>query len=88
MQSLNKIYRTFYLVVLAFLASILVSYPQNQSKTLPISQPVEGLSTPVVLSVFKDSRGFMWFGTQSGLYRYDGYEFKHYQYVPGDTTSL
>jgi len=88
MQSLNKICRTFYLVVLTFLASILVSYPQNQPKTLPLSQAVEGLSSPVVLSVYKDSHGFMWFGTNSGLYRYDGYEFKLFQSDPGDTTTI
>lgn len=33
-----------------------------------------GLSNSEVLCIFKDRSGFMWFGTPSGLNRYDGYE--------------
>ncbi len=36
----------------------------------------EGLSNRFVRSILQDSRGFMWFGTQIGLNRYDGYRFK------------
>ena len=34
-----------------------------------------GLSSGVVTCILKDSRGFMWFGTQNGLNKYDGYSF-------------
>jgi ligand-binding sensor domain-containing protein len=33
-----------------------------------------GLSHNDVTSIFKDKKGFMWFGTISGLNRYDGYK--------------
>ncbi|OQP60553.1 hypothetical protein A3860_33265 [Niastella vici] len=36
----------------------------------------------------KDKDGFLWFGTQWGLDRYDGYSFKIYSKIPGDSTSL
>lgn len=36
----------------------------------------EGLSQNMVDCIFKDSRGFMWFGTWNGLNRFDGYTFK------------
>ena len=36
----------------------------------------DGLSNNRVLSVIRDSKGFMWFGTLDGLNRYDGYEFR------------
>ena len=32
----------------------------------------DGLSNNQVLDIFKDSEGFMWFATASGLNRYDG----------------
>jgi PAS domain S-box-containing protein len=38
----------------------------------------DGLSSSVVTCIIKDSRGFMWFGTQQGLNRYDGYYFRKY----------
>lgn len=47
-----------------------------------------GLSNNQVECIFRDSRGFMWFGTNYGLNRYDGYEFKVYKSVKNDTNSL
>lgn len=38
----------------------------------------DGLSNSMVYSVFKDSRGFVWFGTPHGLNRYDGYRVRVY----------
>ncbi len=35
----------------------------------------DGLSQNSVYTIMQDNRGFMWFGTQEGLNRYDGYEF-------------
>ena len=36
---------------------------------------VDGLSESTVLAMAQDDRGFLWFGTQNGLNRYDGYTF-------------
>ncbi len=47
-----------------------------------------GLSNMAVSSIVQDSQGFMWFGTQGGLNRYDGYEFKTYKKKPFDSNSL
>ena len=38
-----------------------------------------GLTSSQINCIIKDSRGFMWMGTPAGLYRYDGYIFKHFQ---------
>ena len=38
----------------------------------------EGLSNNSVRSIFRDSRGFLWIGTESGLNKYDGYSFCQY----------
>lgn len=39
----------------------------------------DGLSQVTVRCMVQDRRGFMWFGTQDGLNRYDGYRFITYQ---------
>ena len=44
----------------------------------------EGLAQESVLAVVQDRDGFMWFGTQSGLSRYDGYRFTNFRNVVGD----
>ncbi|MBO9681309.1 MAG: hypothetical protein J7502_01330 [Flavisolibacter sp.] len=49
---------------------------------------LDGLSQSTVQAIAKDRYGFMWFGTQDGLSRYDGYKFKVYRHVPKDTHSL
>jgi ligand-binding sensor domain-containing protein/signal transduction histidine kinase len=48
----------------------------------------EGLSESVVQCILQDSKGFLWFGTQDGLNRYDGYSFKTYRPDFEDTNSL
>lgn len=48
----------------------------------------DGLSNNTVNIVFQDSRGFIWFGTNDGLNRFDGFDFKHYKHNPDDKTSL
>ncbi len=48
----------------------------------------EGLSQSVVMSIVQDSAGFMWFATQDGLNRYDGYDFVVYEHDAQDPNSL
>jgi len=48
----------------------------------------EGLSQSTVNSIAQDRYGFLWFGTQDGLNRYDGYAFKVYTARPGDSTNI
>ncbi len=48
----------------------------------------EGLSNFTVLAISQDSYGFMWFGTQDGLNRYDGETIVTYRNIPGDSSSL
>ncbi len=38
----------------------------------------EGLGNLVVMSLLQDSTGFIWVGTQNGLFRYDGGNFKRF----------
>lgn len=48
----------------------------------------DGLSSSQVNAICKDSRGFVWFGTASGLNRYDGYNVRTYKSDFSNSTSL
>ena len=41
-----------------------------------------------IYSILRDSKGFMWFASSSGLYRYDGYTTVVYKHEPDNTNSL
>ncbi len=41
-----------------------------------------------VQCILQDKSGFMWFGTQDGLYRFDGYDLVAYKPDPGNSNSL
>jgi ligand-binding sensor domain-containing protein len=47
-----------------------------------------GLPSPTVWAVTQDTQGYMWFGTSSGLARYDGLEMFVYRHDPQDPLSL
>jgi signal transduction histidine kinase/ligand-binding sensor domain-containing protein/CheY-like chemotaxis protein len=47
-----------------------------------------GLSQDSVFAILQDRHGFMWFGTQAGLNRYDGYQFTQYRSEQGNPNSL
>ena len=47
-----------------------------------------GLSQTRIIQIVQDDQGFMWFGSQYGLNRYDGHTFKVFKHEPGRTDSL
>jgi len=52
-----------------------------QEKKIPFEgyDVAEGLPEEFVRGLAQDNQGFIWFGTQSGLVKYDGYHFKVYK---------
>ncbi len=65
-----------------------IMFPQSglySFKNLTID---DGLTDNVVNCVFQDQKGFVWFGTNSGIDRFDGYSVKNYRNVIGDNSSL
>ncbi|MBX7044943.1 MAG: hypothetical protein K1X86_03820 [Ignavibacteria bacterium] len=46
------------------------------------------LPSNLVFKIYQDSRGFLWFGTMYGLYRYDGVSCISYRYNPFDSASI
>jgi diguanylate cyclase (GGDEF)-like protein len=86
------------LLVLLFLTPVVaadkVSSVGGGSRLIPrniqfstLSVP-DGLSQATVNAIAQDGQGFIWFGTQEGLNRYDGYEFKVYEKDSAEPHSL
>jgi diguanylate cyclase (GGDEF)-like protein len=48
----------------------------------------EGLSQQAVNTIVQDSEGFMWFGTEDGLNRFDGYEFRQLRHERSNDRTL
>lgn len=63
-------------------------YVASQAHTFRNYQMEDGLSHNSVWAVMQDSKGFMWFGTNDGLNRFDGKSFKVYKNIPGDSLSI
>lgn len=78
------------------LATMLILYSMSTSTIFAQYREIEferitleqGLSQSGIYCVIQDSRGFMWFGTQDGLNRYDGYNFIVYKHSSLDTSSI
>lgn len=63
-------------------------FPAEASLPVRHIDMVPGLSNTSINCVLKDRNGFMWIGTASGLYRYDGYSVKTFRGVEGKETSV
>jgi ligand-binding sensor domain-containing protein/signal transduction histidine kinase len=48
----------------------------------------DGLSLSSVYSIHQDEKGFLWFGTEDGLNKYDGAKFTIYNHYHGNSNSL
>ena len=48
----------------------------------------DGLSLSYITSIVQDKNGYIWFGTQEGLNKYDGCSFVVYKHDPFDESSI
>ena len=67
-----------YLTLLLIIVQAIQGQTQEKKQVFEHLTVENGLSESVVTSIYKDNRGFMWFGTQNGLNKYDGYNFIKY----------
>lgn len=78
--------RLFVVLLTLFLPDVVFSTVQDYTfKQIRIE---DGLSQSTVFTSLQDDIGFMWFGTSSGLNKYDGYKFTVYLNDQKDTSSL
>ncbi|TJZ60533.1 response regulator [Sphingobacterium olei] len=76
------------LIVLLFFLSGSHSYSQFLNLKFDHITSEDGLPHSTIHGITKDKYGFMWFGTWSGLARYDGYKFRIYRYDAQDPKSI
>ena len=79
-------WRLWLLAWLCLCAPVLAAPPHS----LRFSQLAveDGLPQESVIAIAQDAQGFIWLGTQTGLARYDGYEFTVYRHDRDDPCSL
>jgi ligand-binding sensor domain-containing protein/signal transduction histidine kinase len=75
-------------IALSLACLSICSFCQLTNLNLEHFNTANGLSQNLVYSMAQDKQGFIWFGTDEGLNRFDGFEFKKFRHVPGDTNSL
>ena len=80
---------TTFLVIFLVVFSLLTAsaFASNTMRFERIST-AQGLSQTTVNTMLQDREGFLWLGTQDGLNRYDGYQFKIYKHHHNDPHSM
>lgn len=72
-------------LLLAVLGILLVLFTAAQSANIRHYTVSDGLPSSVVYRCTQDHRGFMWFGTESGISRFDGKNFRNFSISDGLT---
>lgn len=75
-------------LIILFYAQITVIDAQAQKLSFTTFDNANGLSQNTINVSFKDHYGFMWFGTQDGLNKYDGYKVTVYKHRSNDKKTL
>ncbi|HYX08060.1 MAG TPA: two-component regulator propeller domain-containing protein [Bacteroidales bacterium] len=88
---MNKIFNISGLIVLlSLLLGVKSAFALSASDNLNVELFTinNGLSQTRVNALLLDSKGFLWVGTQDGLNRFDGYNFKVFRHQPLDSSSI
>ena len=83
-----NLFQFFTLVLLMVSMHPFDIYGQDKPVQFERISTSDGLSQNNVFSITQDQKGFIWIGTEDGLNRYDGYNFKIFKKIAGDTLSL
>jgi signal transduction histidine kinase/ligand-binding sensor domain-containing protein/CheY-like chemotaxis protein/AraC-like DNA-binding protein len=78
------------LCVAGLSGQILNALPTNDNRNFALKSynTHDGLPSENVTAALKDSRGYMWIGTDNGLCKFDGYSFENLVNIPGNTASI
>lgn len=82
---LNKAIPPIVACLLLIVGAGVWAYPEIRFEHLSLEH---GLAQSAVQDMAADDLGYMWFGTQYGLSRYDGYGFRNFRHEPDNPASL
>lgn len=76
--------------IIILLVIIIININENLAQNLSFNNLSigDGLSDPIVNEIIQDNDGYLWFCTQRGLNRYDGYSIETFYHIPNDSNSL
>lgn len=78
----------FYRIVLLFILCFQTVFAQEFAPRFRRFTTDQGLSQSHVSAILKGRRGFMWFATEDGLNRFDGYKYTHYKHDAANPASI
>lgn len=94
MKKVKTNYKLLPFLIISIFLNIINIIPQNINydnlKDISFSSlsREDGLSQASILTIYQDHKGFLWFGTEDGLNKYDGKNFYIYRYNFEDKNSI
>jgi len=84
-MKLNYIFKLKFTLILLLLVAKVFAQPPVKIEHYSTE---DGLSHDIITCMFKDSKGYMWFGTWNGINRFDGHNFTSFTSSPGDKSQI
>ena len=72
---------SFFIIICFFIININIQSQNIHFNHIDSDNGV--ISNLITRCIIQDSKGFMWFGAETGLYKYDGYKFTFFESSPG-----
>lgn len=79
----NRIHITFFVLFITYF-----SFAQKEDIQFEHLSMKDGLSMNPIMAIEQDRKGFLWFGSQDGLNKFDGYKFEVFKNKDDDSTSI
>src|SRR5689334_25275556 len=87
-RGINRAFGLFACVAIAAIAGVSPAAFASPPLSVQRYNLEDGLSQQSVNAIVQDSAGFMWFGTEDGLNRFDGYEFRQLRHDRANSGTL
>lgn len=76
------------IVLLFFLFSFCLTFAQRSKLHFNFITTDDGLSSNLIQCILEDEKGFVWFGTNNGLNKFNGYSIEVFSHDPNDSTTI